>query len=230
MYTSRLKFLWFTHTLGAGTWTRTFGPAPMPVPRQNRFPFRSFLPKPYDVRWKSLTVICKQCKRAANVFLRIHTTRDERIKLKRKNNQPSTNSLRRRPGGIPQDTRPSSCDEKTTSYGNYYSKKNKPTEEEKEQNAHKNSSKKQTFLLWEKKTGRKIIKKHPNPFQQARVLETQQSKKTRNASATHSVKNCNEEYFLIYGVHKNTHSRFFMYYNNNKVWKKNQQLNKMEQH
>lgn len=46
----------------------------------------------------------------------------------------------------------------------------------------------------------------------------QKAKRTnKNASATNSVKNCNKEYFLIYGVHKNTHSRFFMYYNNNKV-------------
>lgn len=48
----------------------------------------------------------------------------------------------------------------------------------------------------------------------------QQPEEQKNASATYSVKNCNQEYFLIYGVHKNTHSRFFMYYNNNKVWKK----------
>lgn len=50
----------------------------------------------------------------------------------------------------------------------------------------------------------------------------QQPEEQKNASATYSVKNCNQEYFLIYGVHKNTHSRFFMYYNNNKVWKKKQ--------
>lgn len=87
--------------------------------------------KPYNVRWKSLTVICKQCKRAAaaNVFLRIHTTRDERIKLKRKNNQSSNEQLAtiKEEYRRTRDHRPATQKKKTTSYGNYYSKKIKPT-------------------------------------------------------------------------------------------------------
>lgn len=46
-------------------------------PASSQFPIRSFLPKTKNVWRKSLTVICKQFKQAANVFLRIHTTRQQ---------------------------------------------------------------------------------------------------------------------------------------------------------
>lgn len=173
MYTSRLKFLWFTHILGRARGLAFLDRRPCPFRVRTDFHSDPFYrkKKPYNVRWKSLTVICKQCKRAAaNVFLRIHTTRDERIKLKRKNttNQPSneqlatTNEEYRRT----RDHRPATKKKQHHMEIITLKRTNQPTKEEKEQNAHKNSSKKQTFLLWKKKnTGRKINKKHSNPLQ-----------------------------------------------------------------
>lgn len=52
------------------------------------------------------------------------------------------------------------------------------------------------------KKRQKNLQKTSNLFSKRRSLGKKQSKKTRNASATYSVKNCNKEYFLIYGVHK----------------------------
>lgn len=67
-----------------------------------------------------------------------------------------------------------------------------------------------------KKTNRKKNQQktfNPSSSAKGRSLEKNAAaaklEKTRNASATHSVKNCNEEYFLIYGVHKKIHTHDF---------------------
>lgn len=96
--------------------------------------------------------------------------------------------------------------------------KNWRKSKEEEQNAHKQTKK----VFTRKKKSILLALNEEGWTKRAK----QQPEEQKNASATYSVKNCNQEYFLIYGVHKNTHSRFFMYYNNNKVWKKNKQLNK----
>lgn len=124
--------------------------------------------KTKNVRWKSLTVICKQFKRAEQMSFYAFILRDKRIKLKRKNKQqhPSTNSLRR-PRGIPQNTRDRSATKnKTTSYGNYYSKKN---QQKKKREKKKNKTRIKTTVgsksFYYKKTTEKSTK-NIQPFQQ----------------------------------------------------------------
>lgn len=78
---------------GTARGIRLFGPATVPF-RVKPISSQILSTQTTNVRWKSLTVICKQFKRAANVFLRIHTTRQENQIEKEEQTTTTTDSWR----------------------------------------------------------------------------------------------------------------------------------------